>query len=68
MPSLSVLILVAIATLLILRNINKFAKKRSGRALTGARPGSAGNAFCIHCGGPLEGAGEFCGSCGARRG
>jgi hypothetical protein len=67
MPSFSlpVLILVAIAAILILRTVRRFGADRSGRAPTAAR--TPGNAFCIHCGGPLVSGGQFCGGCGARR-
>jgi hypothetical protein len=69
MPSFGLrgLILVAIAAILIFRTIRKFGAGRSGRIPTPARAGSAGNAFCIHCGASLAIGGLFCGGCGARR-
>ena len=69
MPSFSLrgLILVAIAAILILRTVRRFGAKRTGTFPTAARSLSSGNAFCIHCGGPLVSEGLFCGGCGARR-
>jgi alkyl hydroperoxide reductase subunit AhpF len=69
MPSFSLrgLILVAIAAILILRTIRRFGQNRSGTVPRAARTLSSGNAFCIHCGGPLVSGGLFCGGCGARR-
>ncbi len=68
MPSFSLraLILIAIAALLILRTIRKFAPNRSSKIPTAAR--TPGNAFCIHCGAALASGGQFCGACGAPRG
>jgi hypothetical protein len=68
MPSFSLraLILVAIAAILILRTVRKVTANKSGRVPTAAR--TAGNAFCIHCGGALASEALFCGGCGARRG
>jgi|HubBroStandDraft_6_1064221.scaffolds.fasta_scaffold370718_3 hypothetical protein len=68
MPSLTILILMAIGAILIIRTLGKFGRNRPGAFSTPARTVSSGNAFCVHCGGALGGEGLFCGSCGARRG
>jgi hypothetical protein len=69
MPSFSwrVLVLVAIGAILILRTLRRFGANRSGTPPTAARTLASGNAFCIHCGGPLASGGLFCGGCGTRR-
>lgn len=63
--SLRALILLVIGALLIFRVVSKFGAGKSNRAAAGGR---GANAFCIHCGAPLQAGGEFCGGCGARRG
>jgi hypothetical protein len=68
MPSLTVLILVAIGATLIIRTLGKFGRNRSGAFPTPARSHSSGNGFCVHCGEALGSEGLFCGGCGARRG
>ena len=65
--SLRGLVLVAIAAILIIRTVRRFGANRSSRVPTGARTPSSGNAFCIHCGAPLQAIGLFCGGCGERR-
>lgn len=61
-------ILLGIAAILVLRIAFRFVGTRSN-TISGPRwnGGPARNAFCTHCGAPLQGAGSFCGNCGARR-
>jgi hypothetical protein len=68
MPSLTVLILMAIGAILIIRTLGKLGRNRSGAFSTPARTVPSGNGFCVHCGGALGSEGLFCGGCGARRG
>jgi hypothetical protein len=60
------LVLMAILGLLILRIVFRFAKRSN--TVSGPRwSPTSRNAFCIHCGAPLQGTGQFCGNCGVRR-
>ena len=65
--SLRGLILLAILGLLVLRIFTR-TRNRSNNSLFRPRSmGSSRNGYCVHCGAPLSGVGEFCGNCGARR-
>jgi alkyl hydroperoxide reductase subunit AhpF len=65
--SLRALLLLAIAAILIFRTVRKFGANRSAKVPNAAQTPSSGNAFCIHCGGPLVSGALFCGGCGVRR-
>jgi hypothetical protein len=69
MPTLGFrgLILLAIATILIVRMVRKAGAKRSNTAGGTRATTSSANAFCTNCGAALLGNGLFCGGCGARR-
>jgi len=61
------LILLAIASILILRMARKFGANRSNTTSVPRGTISSRNAFCTHCGAALAGSGLFCGGCGTRR-
>lgn len=69
MPFLNLrgLILLAIASILILRTVRRWSANKSNQV--NALPGmpSSQNRFCTNCGAPLQSTGMFCGGCGARR-
>jgi hypothetical protein len=62
------LVLLAIAAMLVLRIGLRYAGRNRSNTFSAPRwSPTSRNSFCTSCGAPLQGTGQFCGNCGARR-
>jgi hypothetical protein len=62
------LVLLAIATILVLKIARRWAAIRSTTIPAPKGTASYRNVFCTNCGAAQQDGGQFCGECGARRG
>ena len=62
------LVLLAIATIFVLKIARRWAATKVTKILAPGGTGSFRNAFCTNCGAAQQDGGQFCGGCGVRRG